>query len=423
MNTLHASKLIVLVLPFALVAGGCNKGSSGGKPGARPNPKLEAIRAAGFPVTLAEYGAWYAEPPAEENAAAIYQQAFDALAPDDPSSASFVANNPKALALLHQAAGRQKCRYPIDLKGGFSTLLPHLAKIKKCAQLLSQEAKSHASKGQMDLASQSILDGLRLARSLEEEPILISHLVQVASETIMQAGLEAVLNGKSFSNEQLTRLQTAFADAESGVALTRSLVGERCSGLSAFEFSPQEWAKVMAAQDSARSFDLDAYRKTPAFKTDFDFFLDRMEECITASTSPFPQSLEGIGPWTSQVDEAKTKGHLISALLLPALASVLERAAEGVARLRVTQAALAVERYRAAHQNALPDSLSQLTPQFVRTVPTDPFDGQSLHYQKSFSTGYVVYSVGKDRKDDGGKGRASGSPSGASFDLSFAVRR
>src|SRR5262245_22460285 len=126
------------LLALSVAALGCGKGR--GKPDALISAKLDAIRQAGYPVTLIEYNEWYVTPPASENAATVYQQAFEALAPEKSSSLPSVAKNQKALELLHQAASFKKCRYPIDLTKGAGALLPHLGKIKTCALLLSQDA-------------------------------------------------------------------------------------------------------------------------------------------------------------------------------------------------------------------------------------------------------------------------------------------
>jgi hypothetical protein len=407
---------------LALLAVGCNKNDV--KPDTRLNAKLDAIRQAGYPITLAECNAWYVEPPAVENAALLYADAFAALSPVEPTSPTFLAENQRALDLLHQAGSRNKCRYPIDMTKGAFTLLPHLQAIKKGAQLLSQAALNHATKGEIGLSAQSLLDGLHLARSLEEEPMFISHLVQVASEAIIQTGLESVLNQKAFTDEQLVRLQAAFRDAESGAVMTRSLAGERCLGIALFQMPPLEQAKVFAQIDGEiKTLDTQAYQKSYTYKVDFDFFLSHMDEYIAATTLPYPKGLEVTTEWAAQVSETKSKGYHISGSILPTLESSLERAAECAGRLRVAQTALAVERYRLAHQNALPDSLGELAPRFVDPVPVDPFDGQPLRYTKTSPQGFVIYSIGKDRKDSGGTPRPTGAKSDALYDLTFVVRR
>src|SRR5438477_6338947 len=158
MNMKH--HLVLVVLAGMLLIPGCTK-KSGSKPDAAVNLRLDAIRQAGYPVTLAELNDSYVEPPAMENAAPLYLAAFAALAPLEPTSAAFLTQNKEALELLHQAGARKRCRYPADLTKGANALLPHLAKFKKSAQLLSQQATNCASKGQIDLAVQSLLDGLR----------------------------------------------------------------------------------------------------------------------------------------------------------------------------------------------------------------------------------------------------------------------
>ena len=40
--------------------------------------------------------------------------------------------------------------------------------------------------------------------------------------------------------------------------------------------------------------------------------------------------------------------------------------------------------------------------QATASVPLDPFDGQELRYKK-LERGFVIYSIGEDQKDNGGK--------------------
>jgi hypothetical protein len=61
------------------------------------------------------------------------------------------------------------------------------------------------------------------------------------------------------------------------------------------------------------------------------------------------------------------------------------------ARLRVTIAALAVERYRQA-RGRWPGSLSDLVPGQLEAVPPDPHDGQPLRYRAT-PDGVEVHSL------------------------------
>ena len=64
--------------------------------------------------------------------------------------------------------------------------------------------------------------------------------------------------------------------------------------------------------------------------------------------------------------------------------------------------AIAIERYRRKN-GSLPENLDQLVPEFIDAVPTDPFDGRPLRYART-EQGVKLYSVGKDKADDGGSG-------------------
>ena len=407
-------------LVMFVVVCGCSKG--GNKPDTKSDAqfqtKLEAIRQAGEPVTLSEWNAWYAEPPAGENAATIYAEAFAALAPVDASAPSFLERNQRSLELLHQAAAKSQCRYPVDLNEGVKAPLPHLPRIKTCAQLLKQEADVNAGKGRTDLAAQSVIAGLRLARSLKQEPLLISQLTREAVEGIVVSGLEQAMNRRALSEEQLALLQEAFGEAEGGdkAAVTRCLAGERCAGIALFQMTPRDQSKAVAVT-------LGTDRNGPTYSEDRIFFLDQMNSLIAAAGAPFPNNLELASHWSSQVSEAQGKGYVIAAMLLPSLAKTLEKSAANAGDLRAAQAALAVERYRLAHANALPDSLSELVPQYLIAVPADPFDGNPLRYRKSSPKGYSVYSIGADREDDGGTPKPAGAAPGAPYDLTFTVRR
>jgi hypothetical protein len=78
-------------------------------------------------------------------------------------------------------------------------------------------------------------------------------------------------------------------------------------------------------------------------------------------------------------------------------------AATDIASVRAARIAIAVERYRRAHQEQLPSDLAALVPAYLDALPIDPYSGAPMRY-KPAGSGYVVYSLGPNRKDDGGDG-------------------
>lgn len=451
---------LLCALALAGLLCGCGKGADKqeakppGQPGSPRSPAntqppadsnsaaIGAIRRAGYPVTLAELNAWYVEPPSGQNAAPLYAEAFAALVETNTASLGFVARNQKTLELLHQAGARPLSRYPVDFTQGWMAALPHLEKVKLCSQLLHAEAVANAARGRMDLAAQSVLAGLRLARSLEQEPIILSQLVRVVATEHTVTGIELALRRGTFPEALAGQLQAALrlAEENSGAAIVRSLAGEQCMGTTLFESSEQigdilEAMRQMVGESGPPNPDtlkvLERHASSPAFKQDEAFYLDRMEALLAAAQSPFPASLETAKAWSDSVLLARLDGHIYSAMFLPANVRLLEKSATAVAELRTAQAALALERYHLTHNNALPlshndslpESLDQLVPQYLTAVPLDPFDGQPLRYKKNYLRGYVIYSIGPDRQDNGGLHKMTPVPVGARYDLAFTVAR
>ena len=85
---------------------------------------------------------------------------------------------------------------------------------------------------------------------------------------------------------------------------------------------------------------------------------------------------------------------ILSRMLLPALSKAATKEANLTARLRCTEVALAIERFRLDHEGALPATLQELTPKYLLQIPVDPFDESPLQYEHLPSHGYRVFSSG-----------------------------
>lgn len=86
-----------------------------------------------------------------------------------------------------------------------------------------------------------------------------------------------------------------------------------------------------------------------------------------------------------------------NAYQLPAL----RRAIQAEIARNVAVTAIALKRYQLRHDH-LPDTLDQLVPEFVKSVPTDCMNGRPLRYRRNTDGTFLLYSVGDNGKDDGG---------------------
>jgi hypothetical protein len=72
----------------------------------------------------------------------------------------------------------------------------------------------------------------------------------------------------------------------------------------------------------------------------------------------------------------------------------------------LTRLAFALAAYRADY-GSYPVTLDDLTPKYIREVPKDVFSDSEPHYRQD-GKGYLLYSVGSNGKDDGGRGFENG---------------
>jgi hypothetical protein len=82
-----------------------------------------------------------------------------------------------------------------------------------------------------------------------------------------------------------------------------------------------------------------------------------------------------------------------------------------VVHLRLVTVELALRCYR-SDQGQAPGRLDLLVPKYLQQVPSDPFSGHALVFRPQ-GTNWLLYSVGPDRVDDGGKPMSRSNPSGS----------
>ena len=83
------------------------------------------------------------------------------------------------------------------------------------------------------------------------------------------------------------------------------------------------------------------------------------------------------------------------------LTCLTEQAVGADARKCLCVMALAAARYR-AKTGKLPDKPEELVPAYLPAIPLDPYDGQPLKWKRD-GEAVVLYSIGPDEKDDGGR--------------------
>ena len=114
---------------------------------------------------------------------------------------------------LRQAGQLPGSRFPLeyDKDDPAAMVLPHLAVLKGCAQVLQLRALAELQNGQTDQALADIKLILRLVDSVRTEPILISHLVRIAMVNIALQPVWEGLAEHRWSDAQLAELDQELA--------------------------------------------------------------------------------------------------------------------------------------------------------------------------------------------------------------------
>jgi hypothetical protein len=307
-----------------------------------------------------------------------------------------------------------------------------LGEIKKLALISRYQAILAINSHQSTNADVPVANVLDMARTLNEEPTLISQLVRIALINIATTTLEQRLNAGDLNETELTYLFDVFTRQRETNFIAKALVGERAMAIPYFHMS---WAEINKLSESdGKDNDLLTgppfpgtqpmlFRVTGFFERDLLYYLQTMETNIAFASLQSPQSLMVTNFQNRMYQELKHKYCILSALLLPALGTAIVREADELAHVSTAQTALAVEHFRLV-RGQLPENLNELVPQFLPAVPIDPFDGQPLRYHR-LAKGYVIYSVGRDGHDDGGREKPADwkSSDKTTYDITFTVER
>lgn len=122
------------------------------------------------------------------------------------------------------------------------------------------------------------------------------------------------------------------------------------------------------------------------------------DRAVSQRTFEYAEKI-GISPvnrdWTAYVNR-NPFGHFLISSLYPS--AVMDKVSTAETSVSATRMSLALQAYYLDH-DLLPDSLDALVPEYLPTVPRDPFDGDSMRYSRERK---IVYSVGDDSMDQGG---------------------
>jgi hypothetical protein len=323
-----------------------------------------------------------------------------------PSFVEFVwiVGEEKSTSEAREALRRQLLRPEIlacpaghyDLKltnDPFKTLLPNTQNARRVAALLDYDVRLLVTERKANQAITSARAGLVVAKSIGDEPFLISQLVRIACDRIAVQSAMQIL-AWSEPKEGLEGLQKelrAEADVpwlQYGIRGERGMLNQFFEGLRSGTITAQDFEAVGTGPLQKAGF----FVYGTVLPRDQAKALEIMTQFIEASKLPPHQQKAALAE--IQIP-AKDYRYLLTRLLLPACEKVADAALRCRAALLCGSVAIACERYRIKYGH-WPETLSDIPLDILPDIPIDPFNGKPIQYLKS-DDGVTIFSVGDGR--------------------------
>ncbi len=315
-------------------------------------------------------------------------------------------------------------------------LLPHVQVLRTAARMFAVDTRIAVEQGDTGRAAEDIKTIFGLARQAAEGDMLVCSLVGMAIASIGFDQLEEVLvqNPEFFSAEQLADLQQHieqisirdWVHIEGERALIHDMIQrvytddgqgdgrmtpagvELLSKLSVNYWSGRpvageaEYERVLTAAKTAvapASLLLCASRKEMTEKGD-----ELIDRAIADYDRPYwdPDRTNLDEVWEDTLAKNQFKYYLLD-MLFPATQQIRNAMDRNIGRQEGVIAALAIQRYFLKH-GQWPQDYADVSPEFVTEFPIDQINGALLNFTCD-DDGLLIYSVGNDRDDDGGKDR------------------
>jgi hypothetical protein len=330
---------------------------------------------------------------------------------------------------LRTASQRPYVRFNIawDTPDKISIVLPHLLAVRRAVRAVSLLATAELALGQTDQAANDVKLALYLSEAPKYEGIVVSELVRGACLRATMQPLMIGLRNHQWTDEQLKQLQQSLEKIDAIAGIANALNGESKTIVnSAFEQlkAASNRLKLLDAWSSIVDGSNDSPGKNPALQFLFWMAVPRgwvdfeqlnyernfnnhimsaidvshhsIDPVVAANGETALQKMKELGPLHNVLHH-----EVISLVGLPSLHKLALKTTITQTDINLAYLVCALERYRLAH-GQYPDDLNSLVPQIANALPNDAVKGGPLHYRRN-GNAFVLYSVGWNGTDDGGK--------------------
>jgi len=382
------------------------------------------LKKQGVPVTAADLAA---PCPDEDNAARLWKIAenllttgekqdkelfsrawtdFSAGKPVSPADKvalkDLIVRNEKAFEFL-TAMGDKPCFLYRDPN---SSLLgkpsPNALKWIHAAKLLILAAALSAEEGDVQMAIDRIRTGLGFAPLVAQEGSLIANLIAVADTRMLALCLGDILRGREVGDDALLQLMGDLDPGPWQGRLAGAIRGERTVFIEAGGYALGGSLKGIESLFGEPSIfrTIGAWLIRPVIKVDIRKTLSIYQELETQARHPYFESRDFLRAQAQRLEKRPWYAFLSKTIMANFGAAFMKEALLE-ATIVASRTGLACRLYK-SQTGQYPENLEALVPGILKDVPIDPFTGNPLVYRRE-GEGFIVYSLGTNEKDDGGR--------------------
>jgi hypothetical protein len=325
------------------------------------------------------------------------------LTPADTAALKdLILQNEKPLELVAEMGDKPCFLYRDPSQSLVESLLPTPVQMIQTTKLLFFSALLSAEDGDVNVAINKLITGLKFTPLAAREGTLIAFLISLADTRILSQALGEICRGKAMEDADLIRLMSIQDPGPWRERLAAAFRGERVLfievGGYSLKGSFEDLGSLFEGPSWGRNLGLWIIR--PLLKRDVRRALPSFELLEAQAKVPYYQSRDVLRARDRQIKERPWYAILSKIVIGDSEAAFMKEAMLEAIML-TSRAGLACRLYK-NRTGSYPESLDELVPGILTEVPIDPFTGKPLVYRRE-EKGFIVYSLGSNQKDDGGR--------------------
>jgi hypothetical protein len=323
--------------------------------------------------------------------------------------------------LIREALRRPYAVIPGDYSKPYEQPIPNFVTMRTIAQTLAQRAKCFLLLNRPEEALSELTLMHDVCRILEKPPTgqpetLVEAMINVAITGLYVATVQEGFRMHEWQVPQLAAIQAQLAEINLPPWLTAAFQAEQAATCHAAELvQPSQismiglasakrtiWKKIMDLPNHAidmapRGW---VYQNMAVCARVIQI---QKENVLDSNQNAIPRRTElAAKEIAKSLDNHHSPFYLLARIAVPNFTKAMQSCAFNQTLVNEAQIACALERYHLAH-GEYPETLEALAPQFIETIPHDIIGGQPLHYRRAADGKFLLYSIGWNETDDGGK--------------------